>query len=358
MNKPWRSRCMRCHRTINPRPTSVLVRGSDPCVFCSRTQVHPEEAIALMRESGAEPLEPFPGARPKWRCRCLRCGREIFPRMYSIRAGGGPCPQCGRSKNKNPIEIGRFQAGIATTGLDIIEGIERMRLAGLEPTAGYPGLNSLPWPAKCLRCGAAVNASFATATDKKGKGGCLVCANINRGNAQRIKPELAVMQMRNAGAEPLDSYIDGATPWRCRCLKCGREIRPRLSIVNQGNNPCPLCPKGTGSGFDRIKPAIVYLITHPLLDSHKIGIAGVESKRLPEHRRNGWEVFKILYFESGQDAYRVEQDVLNWMRSENAWPPSLSTGSGWTETVDAETVSLPTIWRQVQKYSRLIARDS
>jgi hypothetical protein len=92
---------------------------------------------------------------------------------------------------------------------------------------------------------------------------------------------------------------------------------------------------------------VVYLVTHPLLGAHKIGIAGQQSRRLDHHRSLGWHVYRTMRFESGADAYRVEQAVLRWMREERRWAPHLAAGSGWTETVDAHFVSLEELWREI-----------
>ena len=126
-------------------------------------------------------------------------------------------------------------------------------------------------------------------------------------------------------------------------MTCGREITPRLWLLQQGVNPCTAC---STYGFDRTGPAIVYLITHDLLGAHKIGIAGFESRRLEHHRSAGWRVYRTLDFLTGEHAFRVEQRVLAWMRG-NGWPAHLKTGSGWTETVDATVVTLDDMWTQV-----------
>jgi hypothetical protein len=53
----------------------------------------PDAAVALMRASRLEPLEPFVDADQPWRCRCLTCGRVVTPRLSSVGAGGG-CKYC------------------------------------------------------------------------------------------------------------------------------------------------------------------------------------------------------------------------------------------------------------------------
>ena len=200
-----------------------------------------------------------------------------------------------------------------------------------------------------MRCGATFAPTLATITDKRGRGGCRTCANKARGDAQRIDPNRAVAIMVAAGADPLEPYIDGGTPWKCRCQVCGCEVTPRLWLIQQGIGPCTRCSK---YGFDRTGPAVVYLITHPLLGAHKIGIAGVKSKRLGHHRALGWQIHKTMAFEHGAEAHRVEQAVLRWMREDQGWPPHLDTGSGWTETVAVHLVSLKELEREVARAQR------
>ena len=93
-------------------------------------------------------------------------------------------------------------------------------------------------------------------------------------------------------------------------------------------------------------------MTHPVLRAHKVGIAGVASTRLRHHRANGWDVYRTIDFRTGAEAHAVEQAVLRWMRDEEGWPPALSTGSGYTETVDGDEVTVATIWQQVLKERR------
>jgi hypothetical protein len=352
MSKPWKSRCNTCKKIIYPVPLPTLFRSSNPCVYCSHSAVDPQDAFNLMMEAGLKPLVPYPGARPKWKCRCMRCGMLTFPHYESIMAGGGGCINCSRSKVKKTPNVNRYKKGSATRTLNEDQAIARMRKAGVDPLTPYPGGNSLPWLSKCMKCGSIVNSSFATSTSTRGNGGCLNCAAIGRAEAQRIDPGHAKRMMIKAGAKPLEPYKNGSTPWLCECLKCGRKVRPKLSVVNQGNTPCPGCPEGDGYGFNYYEPAVVYLITHPILGIHKIGIAGAESRRLKVHIGGGWEVYRTKSFDKGQDAYLLEQSVLNWMRLEMKWPVGITSGSGWTETVNGEDVSLPQIWLRTLSIAR------
>jgi hypothetical protein len=50
-----------------------------------------------MRNAQLEPLEPYPGSRAEWRCRCLKCGRIASPWYSTIQRGSGGCRWCHNS---------------------------------------------------------------------------------------------------------------------------------------------------------------------------------------------------------------------------------------------------------------------
>ncbi len=101
------------------------------------------------------------------------------------------------------------------------------------------------------------------------------------------------------------------------------------------------------------------MITHEELGSHKIGISGVHAKedRLNDHAKSGWKLYKKKTFESADRTYEIEQEVLRWLREDRGLPPYLSLHEmpqrGWTETVDASEIDLPTIWAKVEELSYL-----
>jgi hypothetical protein len=66
--------------------------------------------------------------------------------------------------------------------------------------------------------------------------GCGYC----KGN--RIDEADAVAVMREAKLEPLEPYPGKAvTPWRCWCITCDREVKPRYNDVQQGKRGCAYC---------------------------------------------------------------------------------------------------------------------
>ena len=83
------------------------------------------------------------------------------------------------------------------------------------------------------------------------------------------------------------------------------------------------------------------------LNSLKIGIGGelARENRIDDHARQGWLLYKKLTLEKAEDIYDLEQKTLKWLREDMGYPPHLSKEqmpqSGWTETVDADLISVP-----------------
>jgi hypothetical protein len=79
---------------------------------------------------------------------------------------------------------------------------------------------------------------------------------------------------------------------------------------------------------------------------------------LQHHRSFGWQVHQTQELATGADALATEQRVLNWMRDEKGWPPALTEGSGWSETVSDDYVTAEAIWREVLDACREVERVS
>lgn len=93
--------------------------------------------------------------------------------------------------------------------------------------------------------------------------------------------------------------------------------------------------------------------------ARNIGLRPVKKSinRSKSHRSHGWTKLRALKFDTGKEAYEVEQAVLDWLRSVKNLEPHLQRchlpQGGWTETVDASKIELATIWRKVIEFSRL-----
>jgi hypothetical protein len=53
------------------------------------------------------------------------------------------------------------------------------------------------------------------------------------------------------GLEPLEPYPGAGRQWRCRCLRCGAEVAPRYSNIQQGWGGCPACRRAASSARQR-----------------------------------------------------------------------------------------------------------
>lgn len=91
--KPWKCKCTVCERTIYPTYSSSAGRGSG-CIYCTGHKVDSEDAKKLMMLNNLVPLEPFPGAAKRWKCRCETCKRIVTPMYTSIQGGRGGCKFC------------------------------------------------------------------------------------------------------------------------------------------------------------------------------------------------------------------------------------------------------------------------
>ena len=154
--KKWHCICDVCKRDVYPS-WNVVQSGSSPCSYCARRKVDPEEAIAAMRKHGAEPLEPYPGARKRWNCKCLKCHREITPDYSSvINIGANPCGYCAGKR------------------VDAKSALELMISANLTPLETYERADK-PWRCTCNKCGKLVTPTYTSI--RTGQGGCRYCAN-------------------------------------------------------------------------------------------------------------------------------------------------------------------------------------
>ena len=103
------------------------------------------------------------------------------------------------------------------------------------------------------------------------------------------------------------------------------------------------------------------MLTNKKFNAHKIGIGNtVRSRgrsRVSQHEKKGWKLYKQLDFEVTDDAYLLEQDVLKWIREDKQLGIYLSEfempQGGYSETVDASEIDLPTIWAKVEELSKV-----
>ncbi|MEU8545354.1 GIY-YIG nuclease family protein [Streptomyces sp. NPDC048717] len=162
----WACRHDTCGRDVEIRLHN-LHRGLRACPYCppapgGRRRWPADEAEALMRAAGLEPLEPYSGRRQQaWHCRCTGCGRETSPSLGGILADQGGCRHCA---DVRAAEARKTDPEVAAAD---------MRAAGLEPLEPY-ATSMTPWRCRCTTCGSEVS---PTLMKIRAGGGCRFCAS-------------------------------------------------------------------------------------------------------------------------------------------------------------------------------------
>ena len=234
--KPWRCVCTICGREVSPRLRSVRDRGSG-CKYCSGNAVVPEEAVAEMLSKGLIPIVVFPGASKPWPSKCKKCKSDVKPRLADIRMGHSGCKKCANELGgkKRRLNSNPVRAGVTT---NFSEVLEVMRNAHLEPLEEYES-SQKKWKSKCLKCGEIVTPRYTTIA--QGGGGCMDCFRKEQIGRGRLDEESASMVMRAKNLEPLETYPGAMKPWMCKCLDCGKIIQPRYAHIQQGRKGCKNC---------------------------------------------------------------------------------------------------------------------
>lgn len=384
--RPWKCECLQCGRIVQPHFSSIKA-GRNGCAYCSARKVDPDDAVSFMLSMELQPLVPYPGSKTNWKCRCMKCDKEVYPNYGDIKQGDGGCKYCG-GKYVDPqsaVElmlvsdlipqvayvnsITKWHCLCTKCGRDVFPTYDTirgghsgckycsgnfvdskeaeifLRERGLEPLVPFPG-SKKPWKSKCMKCGKVVSPTHGSL--RSGNGSCAYCAR------KVVDPEDARNFMVSKGLEPLEPYSRADAPWPCRCLICGRDVSPSYSAIGSGQGGCKYCAR---HGIDYELPAHLYLMTHPVHRAHKVGIANnrAQNNRVREHQRKGWILFKTMDFESGSRAEEIEQKVLSWIRVEMNMPHFLSRiempRGGFTETVNADELDLTSIWAKVEAFS-------
>jgi len=321
----WKSKHTECGNVVFPRYGDVQ-QGHSGCIYCA-FRVSDNVARELFLSAGLRPLIEFPGAVTAWPSIHKKCGQLVSPMYSNVQQGKGPCDYCGGGQPIDPSEA-----------------LKLFRLNGFEPLEEFKKANS-PWKSVHKICDGVVYPSYSRIANG---GGCRICLENSR-----VQPDIAEQVLVNKDIKPIVAFPGAGKPWLSIHLKCGREISPTFTSINNGGG-CRYCAV---SGFKLNEPGIIYLITSKDLQAHKIGITGVRTKRLQEHTNLGWKIFSTLEVVNGEDALRIEQDVLQWIRYERELPiylsPSQMPQKGWTETVDASEIDLPTIWAKVEELSKV-----
>jgi hypothetical protein len=320
---PWLAIHKKCGRIVSPAFSSVNAGGSG-CAYCAGSKISPEDAREFFIQRGLIPQVDYPGSTSPWESVHAQCGRTVYPKYSNVHSGSIGCKDC------------------ATNYVNPEFAHEVFRNADLEPLEPYPG-SDVGWRSIHTVCGREVNPRYGYV--RLHNAGCKYCSG------KAISEDDAIAYLESRGFEPLESYPGSQIPWRMKHLSCGQSVSPRLNSLKYAVTDGEGCAKCADSTFNFSKPAELYLITHQNFGSHKIGIAGATKKRVDQHKRHGWTLVQKKTFETGQEAYFVEQEILSWFREELGIPIYLTKvdmpQGGFTETVDSSEIELDAIWTKV-----------
>lgn len=199
-------------------------------------KIDPEEAAAVMRAAGLEPLTPYPGAATHWACRCLHCDETVRPTLSNVRRGQSGCRSCALTQRAD-----KQQRALA------VEAEQEMLQAGFKPLAEYPGRARDRWRSKCTRCGNIVYPSL----DEARADGCAACAPRGLDLSRPVlvyvmeHPELGAVKVglasvRSPRLKSLEAR--GWTTYRTAIFSVGKEAFNILHAVHTriraaGNHP-------------------------------------------------------------------------------------------------------------------------
>jgi hypothetical protein len=360
----WRCLCQKCGSEVSPTLNQISM-GS-PCAECgiqrgiSKRRTPEQLAVARMIQGKARPLEPYPGADKPWLAECLKCKRQIRPRLSGLKTQGA-CRFCAideisRSKLSRSLPKSKLQ----------------MKVSGFEPIGEFRGFTR-PWTARCLKCGeisspapqwlaegsgcrwCAKNAPWTDSQVRKiaklakrefvepfSRAShptlmkCLSCGSSSRvkpstllgskGFCQSCKPsaewtpDKAVQVLAAARMEPLEPFKSATTSWKSKCQICGTIGTPKLTNIASGQGGCKVCGN---FGFDVNKPTTLYVLYNQKLGVIKVGITNTGSTRLRSLAGVGFVPGKLYLFDQGSEPLRVETLLLRFIKKELGLKPAL-----------------------------------
>jgi len=337
---PWKCKCNKCGSTVTPK--YINIKQGKTCKVCSRTKslADPKKIASIMRKRKLKPLEPYVNNKTKWKSECLRCGKIVYPTFSSIQnlnKNSTGCMDCGRKQLRNSN----------TTPEKIAKAV--MLAAKLKPLEPFKNSGS-QWKCKCLICKEIVVTSYTSVAYHKT--GCRHCNNRNKNIKNKRKDSLMIA--KKAGLKPLEPYKSVNASWKCRCLTCKKIVSPSLRSLQDGGG-CKYCAV---RGINLNVPSYIYLITNSEYYSHKIGIGNKKTNytdRLTKFNKHGWDTYRVWYFETGDEAWKIEQAIFQVIRNNLKIPSHLSLEQmgkrlgGQTETMSADSITLLELEKIIKK---------
>ncbi|GJF30266.1 hypothetical protein KNE206_29660 [Kitasatospora sp. NE20-6] len=97
-------------------------------------------------------------------------------------------------------------------------------------------------------------------------------------------------------------------------------------------------------------PTHVYIVTHSAAYVGKVGIAALDSRRIDQHRNEGWHLYRAVLLPTREAAEQVERDVLRALRAHGLgarMPADRMPQGGHSETVNLDEIPAADLWQLV-----------
>lgn len=331
---PVQARCQLCGSIEEIRLNALRNRKSRGCLKCrgakSTKKLSFEEAKHRVQQIGFELCSGYQNKRSVVEIECSTCRTRKFVSFASILSQDVACLNCRLARRLQMTPSHSFN-----------ELVDRgFRSHGFEPLEDFESLSTKRL-CRCLSCGTEQPKSLTHLI--AGTQGCSMCSG------QALKLDDIASRFHSRELQPLEPYSgDNKKPRRCRCMRCGKEIRVSLNGLRRGRG-CKFCAK---RGIVRGQPGYLYLIDNPELRAIKVGIgaANSEKNRLDTHLRRGWQIVAVWDFDLVEDAEVVESEVLRRWRGEGV-PDALTKSEmpygGWTETAPYLHRTAEEAWEEV-----------
>lgn len=241
-------------------------------------------------------LKGYANAKSKAVCICRRDGFEWSASVDDLVNGGKGCPQCAGVRRWTEIER--------------IEQINRVpNISFVRWDSVYKNAHSKAI-CRCDADGFQWRSSVTSLLDQRT--GCPQCSGKRRWTSEeRIAqinalPNITFLRWENGGPHTSGSKAV------CQCWDCGHEWAAKVTHLVDSGSGCPKCAE---SGFNRSKPATLYILRSECGSMVKIGISNNHKQRHAQLRRRtpfDWNCVELLHSDDGSLIAELEKELHSW----------------------------------------------
>jgi len=95
----WKCKCLKCGEIVYPLYAGIK-QGNGGCYECGLLQtaktntLSKKETSEMMLKAKLKPLEAYKGMHNRWKCKCLKCGKIVYPTLGNVSTGHSGCRYC------------------------------------------------------------------------------------------------------------------------------------------------------------------------------------------------------------------------------------------------------------------------